>query len=170
MAKDVIASLPPFVIPVGVFVDEDIQVLAKTAKKCALKVIQLHGTETPEYCAQAAALTSLPVIKAVRMQNEESLSLLSQYAGSVSYFLLDTFVEGQEGGTGQAFNWDLAVKAKDAGKPFFLAGGLTPENVAEAVEKVLPFGVDVCSGVERLQRRKDFDKMKLFIRRARGLK
>jgi Phosphoribosylanthranilate isomerase len=92
------------------------------------------------------------------------------YVDAVNYFLLDAYVPGEAGGTGETFNWELAVKAKDLGKPIFLAGGLTPENLAEAIEKVMPFAVDVASGVERLPRRKDYDKMNAFIRKARGLK
>ena len=169
MAKDIISKLPPFIIPVGIFVDEDIQVLAKTAKKCGFKMIQLHGSETPEYCKQVTELTQLPIIKAIRVKDESSLETIPQYKDAVKYILLDAFVEGEAGGTGESFNWDLALKAVDLGIPIFLAGGLTPENVEEAIEKVRPFAVDTSSGVERLQRKKDYEKMKTFIRNARGI-
>ncbi len=168
-AQDMIAKLPPFVTTVGIFVDEDPAMVVKTAKKCALKYIQLHGNETPEQCKEIAQLSSLPVIKAFRISDETSLGALAQYAESVSYFLLDACKEGEPGGTGEVFNWDLAIKAKEHNKPLFLAGGLTPENVREAVKKVQPFAVDTASGVERLPRRKDYDKMKGFITQARGL-
>jgi len=169
-AKDIIAKMPPFVSVVGVFVDEPIEELVKTVKKAPLKYIQLHGAESPEYCAQAAQNTGRQVIKAFRINDEKSLEALPAYLESVSYFLLDAFVPGEPGGTGQIFNWDLAVKAKEYGKPVILAGGLTPENLSEAILKVLPFGVDVASGAERLERRKDYDKLNKFIRAARGLK
>ncbi|MFH1369633.1 MAG: phosphoribosylanthranilate isomerase [Elusimicrobiota bacterium] len=169
MAKDIISKLPPFISPVGVFVDEDIQALAKTAKKCGFKCLQLHGFETPDYCRQAFELTQIPVIKAFRVKDETVIEQLQQYKDAVKYFLLDAHVEGEPGGTGETFNWDIALKAKDLNIPVFLAGGLTPDNVADAIEKVFPFGVDAASGVERLQRKKDFEKMKAFIRNARGL-
>ena len=169
-AKDIASKMPPFVSLVGIFVDEPMEELVKTAKKVPLKYLQLHGAETPEYCALAAQSTGLPVIKAFRVSDENSLEALPRYAESVNYFLLDAFVPGDPGGTGQSFNWDLALKAKEIGKDIFLAGGLTPENVTEAIIKVQPFAVDAASGVERLERRKDYDKLNKFIRAARGLK
>ncbi|MBN1823722.1 MAG: phosphoribosylanthranilate isomerase [Endomicrobiales bacterium] len=169
MAKEMTAKMPSFIQTVGVFADEAIEELAKTAKKTGLKMVQLHGSETPEYCRQAKELTGLPVIKSFRISDEASIEPVAGYADSVDYFLLDAYVEGEPGGTGQTFNWDLALKVKDLNKQIFLAGGLNPDNVKEAIEKVMPFAVDVASGVERLPRRKDFDKMNKFIRTARGL-
>jgi len=169
-AKDIVSKMPPFVSLVGVFVDEPLENLVKTVKKVPLKFIQLHGAETPEYCAKAAELTGVPVIKAFRVMDEKSIEAIPLYIESAGYFLLDACVPGEPGGTGQTFNWDIALKVKDMGKPVFLAGGLTPENVAEAIVKVLPFAVDVASGVERLERRKDYDKLNKFIRASRGLK
>jgi phosphoribosylanthranilate isomerase len=155
---------------VGVFVDESQAEIVKIAKKTGLKYIQLHGNETPEFCKAVAIASSLPIIKAFRISDEKSVEAIAAYKDSVEYFLLDACVPGEPGGTGEVFNWDLALKAKEIGKPVFLAGGLTPENVTEAILKVMPFAVDVASGVERLQRRKDYDKMNKFIRAARGLK
>jgi phosphoribosylanthranilate isomerase len=168
-ARDIIAKLPPFITPVGVFVDEELQAAAKTAKKCGFKLLQLHGAETPDYCKQLFELAAIPVIKAFRVRDESVLAEIPAYKEIVKYILLDAYVPGEPGGTGETFNWDLALKAADIGIPVFLAGGLNPENVESAVEKVHPFAVDVCSGVERLQRRKDFEKLKAFIRNARGL-
>jgi phosphoribosylanthranilate isomerase len=168
MAKEVIGKLPGFVLPVGVFVDEVLEEVVKTAKKCGLKYIQLHGQESPAYCTEVKTRTGLPVIKAFRVTGEESIGAMAPYRDIVDYFLLDAFVPGEPGGTGEVFNWDLAIKAKEYNKPVFLAGGLTPENVVDAIEKVLPFAVDVASGVERLPRRKDYDKMKQFVRNAHG--
>ncbi len=169
-AKEIVSKMPPFVSTVGVFVDEVMEELVKTAKKVPLKYIQLHGSETPEYCAAAAQATGLPVIKAIRVYDEKSIEAMAPYVESVSYFLLDAYVPGEPGGTGEVFNWDLAVKAKELGKPVFLAGGLTPDNLTEAILKTQPFAVDAASGVERLERRKDYDKLNKFIRAARGLK
>ena len=170
LAKEIIAKMPTFVSAVGVFVDEMQEEVVKTAKKTGLKYIQLHGSETPEYCKAVSVATALPIIKAFRISDEKSLEVIATYADGVNYFLLDAYAPDEPGGTGEVFNWDLALKAKEMGKSVFLAGGLTPENVTEAIKKVLPFAVDVASGVERLQRRKDYDKMNKFIRAARGLK
>jgi phosphoribosylanthranilate isomerase len=169
-AREMALKMPPFVSPVGVFVNELSEEVVKTAKKAGLKYIQLHGSETPEYCKAVKEAAGLPVIKAFRVSDEKSLESIPAYLDAIDYLLLDAFVEGEPGGTGQTFNWDTAVKAKELGKPVILAGGLTPENVTEAILKVAPFAVDVASGVERLQRRKDYDKMNKFIRAARGLK
>ena len=170
LAKEITLKMPPFVSTVGVFVDELQEEVVKTAKKVGLKYIQLHGSETPEYCKAVSQDTGIPVIKAFRVSDEQSIESMAPYVDSVNYFLLDAYVPGEAGGTGEVFNWDLAVKAGEIGKPIILAGGLTPENVSEAIKKVMPFGVDVASGVERLQRRKDYDKMSKFIRSSRGLK
>jgi phosphoribosylanthranilate isomerase len=168
-AKEMIEKLPSFVTSVGDFVDEELNEVVKIAKKSALKMIQLHGNETVDYCSQLVLLTSLPIIKCFRIENEGSLQQLEAYKDVANYFLLDAHVPGQPGGTGEVFNWDIAVKAKELNKPMFLAGGLTPENIKDAISKVQPFAVDVASGVERLQRRKDYDKMNKFVRVARGL-
>jgi len=166
-AKEIIAALPGFVIPAGIFVDEPVQELVTTVKKCGLKIIQLHGSESAAYCKEAASLCSLPVIKAFRVADETTLTAMQGYLDSADYFLLDASAPEAPGGTGMVFNWDIAVKAKELNKPFFLAGGLTPGNIAEAIEKVRPFGVDTASGVERLPKRKDYEKMKSFITTAR---
>jgi len=166
-AKEMTAALPGFTSSVGIFVDEPLEELIKIVKKCGLKNIQLHGNESPEYCREAGSRCSVPVIKAIRVADETAITAMQSYLESVNYFLLDTASSEAPGGTGAVFNWDIAVKAKELNKPFFLAGGLTPENVADAIEKVRPFGIDTASGVERLPRRKDYEKMKTFITAAR---
>ncbi len=158
----IIESLPPFVMKVGVFVDENIKHVKHVAEKCHLDLIQLHGGESPQYCSEL----DLRVIKAFKIKDEESLKPISSYA-SVDYYLLDTYVCGVEGGTGEVFNWDLACLVKDMGKPIFLAGGINPDNVAQAVESVAPFCIDVASGVEKSPRHKDFAKMKEFVQNIR---
>lgn len=178
MAKKITSSLPEFVKPVGVFVDEEIGAILKITKKVGLSAVQLHGNETPEYCSELKEKISATVpanllwegkpqmIKAFRIGGDFQAEQMSQY-GNADYFLLDTFVEDLPGGTGQAFNWDLAVELKKQGKPIFLSGGLTPENVSEAINKVGPFAVDVCSGIERTPTRKDYDKMLAFVKAVR---
>jgi phosphoribosylanthranilate isomerase len=171
MAKDIIALLPPFTLPVAVFVDEPIGDLVKLLAKTGFDAVQLHGSETPEYCKEVKEKTNIKVIKAFRISDEASVEAAIAYLECCDYFLFDAYVPGEPGGTGEVFNWDLVLtmKVKGINKPFFLAGGLTPENVGMAIEKVEPFGVDTASGVERLPKKKDFEKMKQFIREARGL-
>lgn len=162
MAQQVIEKLPPFVSKVGVFVDEDKGVVSETAFACNLDALQFHGHESPEYCARFRE-KGAKVIKAVRVKNSESLEPLSQYLADA--YLLDTHVEGMAGGTGLTFNWELALEAKKFG-PIILSGGLNPENVAEAIRVVKPFGVDVSSGVEKRTGKKDLDKLRAFFDEA----
>jgi phosphoribosylanthranilate isomerase len=157
-AAGITSILPPFVTKAGVFVDASREVIAHAVNLCHLDVIQLHGAETPEMCAGF----SRPVVKAFRIAGEASLEPLPNY--KVSAWLLDSYVPGQLGGTGARFNWDLAVAASRLGRPVILAGGLTPENVAEAVRQTHPFAVDVSSGVESAPGRKDPNKLVSFIR------
>src|ERR1700743_2794690 len=136
-AAEIIRQLPPFVIKVGVFVDASEDLVMRAIGDCGLNLLQFHGNESPEYCTQFGLMS----MKAFRIRDAESLKALSDYPTDA--FLLDAFVADKHGGTGEKFNWARAVEAKKSGKLIFLAGGLTPENVADAVRKVQPFGVDV---------------------------
>lgn len=158
----IVASLPPFVTPVGVFVDASRDEIRRIAGEAGIKTVQLHGQESPDLCASL----SLQTVKAFRVKDEHSLGELPRY--QVAAFLLDSWVPGQHGGTGAAFNWELAVRAKDFGTPIILAGGLTPENVDEAVARVAPYGLDVSSGVETAPGQKDHAKVREFVSRAKG--
>ncbi len=164
-AARIIAKLPPFLLPVAIFVDEDIKNILKIVKKCGFKIVQLHGEESPQYCSQLKTMCPVEIIKAFKIKNEDSLCRLDDYA--VDYYLLDAWVPGMEGGTGETFNWEVALKARETGKRIFLAGGLNPENVEEAVRTVKPYAVDVASGVEKSVRKKDYQKMKDFLLHAR---
>ncbi|MGI9953517.1 phosphoribosylanthranilate isomerase [Moorellaceae bacterium AZ2] len=141
-AREIITKLPPLITTVGVFVNEPRYSLLEIASFCRLDVLQLHGEEPPEYCRGI----SNRLIKAIRVKDIKSLELIPKYR--VDAFLLDAFVPGQAGGTGHTFNWEIARRAKELGPPIILAGGLTPENVAEAIRQVQPYAVDVSSGVE----------------------
>jgi len=163
-AKAIIKKLSPFISTVGVFVNEDKKNMEKIAAHAKINIIQLHGDETPSVCK----LTGYKVIKAIRVKSLESLEPLSKYKDKVSAFLLDTYTPETLGGTGQIFNWDIAVEAKQFGR-IILAGGLTPENVEQAIRRVHPYAVDVNSGVEAEKGRKDQDKIKLFIERAKSV-
>lgn len=158
-AREIIRRLPPFVTTVGLVVNQDPLPILEA---CPLDVIQFHGTESPE---QVAAVPCRAV-KAFRVRSEEDLAPLSTY--EVSAFLLDAYVPGVMGGTGHRFPWDLAEKAKALERPVIVAGGLTPENVVLCVRTTRPYGVDVSSGVEAEPGRKDPEKVRAFIRNARG--
>ncbi len=161
-ARSIVQSLPPFITTVGVFVDEDVSNIEKTASYVGLNTIQLHGSEPPESCN-----LSRKVIKAIRIKDLSDLESLNVYK-NVSAFLLDTYSPNAYGGTGHVFNWEIAVDARKFGR-IILAGGLTPDNIAEAVQMVQPYGVDVSSGVEGISKgKKDHKKLKLFIERAKS--
>jgi phosphoribosylanthranilate isomerase len=161
-AKKIISSLPPFATTVGVFVDKPKEELEALIDLTGIDIVQLHGTEQPGYCN-----FHRKVIKAVRVKELSDLELLTHYK-NVSAFLLDTYSQDVIGGSGQIFNWEIAVVAKKLGR-IILAGGLTPENIEEAIKLVQPYAVDVSSGVEGEKKgRKDHKKLKLFIERARN--
>lgn len=162
-AAAIINQLPPFTTTIGVFVDEKPEQVEKIIALTRIDIVQFHGNEPPGMCD-----VSRHSIKAIRVKSLESLDPLNNYKDRVSAFLLDTFTPDVLGGTGQIFNWDIAVYAKQFGR-IILAGGLTPDNVAEAVKRVRPYGVDVSSGVESGKGEKDHKKMKLFIERAKGV-
>lgn len=159
-AAAIIRALPPFVIKVGVFVDEALEEVSRVREDASIDRVQLHGDETPGYCAEA----SPGVIKAFRIHGRADIEKLALY--DVSAFLLDTYVDGVPGGTGETFNWEIAVEAS-ALRRIILSGGLTPENVAGAVRMVRPYAVDVSSGVEAGPGKKDLEKMKKFIDEAK---
>jgi phosphoribosylanthranilate isomerase len=160
-AQEIAQRIPPYVLRTGVFVDPKPSDVFAAIQLCQLNLLQFHGAETPEFCQQFGMMT----MKAVRILNAASLASMSEYRTDA--FLLDSHVAGALGGTGETFNWDLAMAAKKFGKPIFLAGGLTPDNVADAVRKVEPFGVDVSSGVEKSKGKKDAQKMKDFVAAVR---
>ena len=170
-AAEIAASLPSFVKSVGVFVDPDPAELGKILKKVPLHLIQLHGSETLDRMLQIKSEFKIPIWKAVRVQSEESLAVLRDLVGTVDAVVLDNYHPEIAGGTGERFDWSLAIKAKTYGIPVFLAGGLDPDNVIPAIQKVDPTGVDVASGVEKEghPKKKDVNKMKAFIERAKGL-
>ena len=158
-AREIATALPPFVSKVGVFVDEDHHRIEDLASACGLQAVQLHGAESPEFCAGFR----VPVIKAIRVKDASSLAGLSDY--QVGAFLLDTYDASALGGTGKAFDWSLAAGAAQTHR-VILSGGLTPENVISALTRVRPYGVDVSSGVET-GGSKDHGKMRAFLRRVR---
>jgi len=157
-ARMIISQLPPFVISVGVFMDQPMNMVKKIIEITKINLIQLHGKETQKYCSKFFQ----PVIKRIPIKGSESvdyiLSVMSEY--DVAGFILDPGA-----GSGKKFNWDIISKIN---KPVIIAGGLTPENVGRLVQKYHPYAVDVSSGVEMYPGKKDKDKIKKFIKEVRG--
>jgi phosphoribosylanthranilate isomerase len=161
-AATVIRELPAPIVKVGVFVDADEDTVYRAIRECGLNLLQFHGNEPPEYCVQFGLMS----MKAFQVRDAQSLSRLADF--KTDAWLLDAYSPDKLGGTGEKFNWDLAIEARKSGRPIFLAGGLTPENVAEAVRHVEPYAVDVSSGVEASPGKKDQGKVKAFIDAAKG--
>ncbi len=159
--QKIVAQLPPFVTTVGLFVNETPQRIRSAMAEARLDVVQLHGDEQPEDCR----LEPLPVIKALRVKDAASLDGADRYP--VSALLLDAWSAEHYGGTGKRFDWQL-VKQLTGRRPLILAGGLSPENVIDAVRLVKPYAVDVSSGVEAAPGKKDPMKVAEFICRVRN--
>jgi phosphoribosylanthranilate isomerase len=162
-AAGLIRQLPPFLMKVGVFVNAPQDQVIQAIRECNLNLLQFHGDEPAEYCLQFGLMS----MKAFRIRDASSLQSLRNYPTDA--WLLDAYSPGRPGGTGETFNWDLALEAQSWGRPIFLAGGLTPENVAEAVQRARPFAVDVSSGVEAAPGRKDHAKVQAFIKAAKAV-
>ncbi len=162
--RAIVSELPPFVLPVGVFVNEEQKVVRDLLDRCGLVLAQLHGDETAAYCESLGR----PVLKAIRLQSRSGFLALAEFKGRalVRGILVDAFSDAAYGGTGHRVDWNLAAEASQLGR-VILAGGLTPENVGEAIKIVRPYGVDVSSGVEANPGRKDHAKVRAFIKAAK---
>ncbi|PKN12240.1 MAG: phosphoribosylanthranilate isomerase [Deltaproteobacteria bacterium HGW-Deltaproteobacteria-4] len=156
-AQAIIAKLPPFVTVVGLFVNEDPRIVQEVADHCHLDVIQYHGDETPEIVRKAPRRS----IRALRIREDVTFTDFNAYPASG--ILIDAWVAGAFGGTGVLSSWEIAAEIAKQ-RPLILAGGLTPENVAAAIQTVRPYGVDVSSGVEDAPGRKDRKKVAAFIK------
>ena len=164
VAEQIITKLPPFILSVGVFVNEEVEVVRDTMDHCGLVLAQLHGDESPAYCESL----NRPILRAIRLRDRGSFLSVAEYKGraGVRGIVIDAFSESAYGGTGQTVDWSIAAEASKAA-PILLAGGLTPENVQEAIHKVQPYGVDVSSGVEASPGTKDSAKVQAFIQAAK---
>ncbi len=160
IAAAIIQKLPPFISAVGLFVNERKSVIERTASACDLDLIQLHGDEAPEDCLFAGKR----VVKALRVKDAASLKQAAKY--EVSGLLLDAWNDQLYGGSGESFDWHL-LQDFASKYPVILAGGLTAENVADAICQVAPYAVDVSSGVESAPGIKDQQKMAEFVRQVR---
>jgi len=164
VASRIIAELPPLIVTVGVFVNEGMATVRSIMDTCGLAMAQLHGDENASYCHEL----SRPSMKALRLKDRGSLLALAEYQGrgGVRGFVLDTFSELAYGGTGQVTDWALAADVAKTAR-VLLAGGLTPDNVTEAIRTVHPYGVDVSSGVESAPGKKDPAKVRAFLEAVR---
>lgn len=150
----------------GVFVNENISEIVDIEGIAELDILQLHGEETPDFVARLREETDAEIIKAVRIKPDLDPAILEDY--EVDGILLDAYSgEHQRGGTGMTFNWEI-VKTLTINSPLYLAGGLTPHNVVDAIRTVRPFAVDVASGVESSPGKKDLKKLEAFIRNAKN--
>ncbi len=163
-ASNICKVIPPFVSKVGVFVDEDPGLVKEIAEECRLDILQFHGQEPPS----SLIGFKQKVIKAFALKGEESLDNIYRYESTVHAWLLDAYAPGKPGGTGRTFNWSLVNKIIRK-KPIILAGGLTEENILQALKEVRPFAVDVSSGVET-EGEKDCGKIINFINKVRSWK
>lgn len=167
-ARSVIKELPPFVTCVGLFVDEDVDTVKEICRFCKIHTVQFHGNETPDYLG---LFPELKIIKAFRIRDKSDLLKVDSYQADA--YLLDSFSRGKMGGTGLCFDWNILKTAKGSNsnsKKFqniIIAGGLNPENVAEAIRLTNPYGVDTSSGVEIKPGLKDKNLMKRFINTAK---
>ena len=161
-AAQIIRELPPFVARVGVFVNPTVEFVHAVIEATAIDTLQFHGDEPPAFCSQFG----LKVIKAFRIRDRDSLRTCMAYRDFA--WLLDSHVDGAQGGTGVAFDWNVAAEAVKLSRMVILAGGLKPQTVAEAVSKVRPYAVDVSSGVESEAGKKDHRKVREFIAAAKG--
>jgi phosphoribosylanthranilate isomerase len=170
-AGSIIHRLPEGVSKVGVFLDQPMKEVEGTASRLGLDFIQLHGDETADFCVELYERTGIGIIKAVCIGDKNDLELLKRYAlDSVSFILLDSRVRGNRGGTGKTFPWEVVQGYPGSGNRLIVAGGLTSDNVREAVKKLAPAGVDVSSGVEKKSSPgvKDITKVRRFISEAKA--
>jgi phosphoribosylanthranilate isomerase len=172
IVRDIVNELPPSVLKVGVFVNEDKDRVISVAGDCSLDMLQFHADETPDYCGSFYAgrepaygeKDSYKVIKAFRIKDKDSLKGINDY--NVDFYMLDTYSSKTLGGTGAIFDWKMAESFEFL-KPIIVSGGLNPDNVGNAVRMLSPYGVDVSSGIEDSPGRKNLDLMKKFIEKVR---
>jgi len=166
-ARRIIEELPPFIDTVGVFVDKKRDEVEEIIQYCRLNYAQLHGEESPKYCERLIRFAApCQVLKAFRVGPELNDEVIAPYAPFIRGLLLDTYDRSMAGGTGRTFDWSR-IAHLHLQRPLILAGGLHPDNVSEALRQVLPYGVDVNSGVEESPGIKDHGKIIRFVRQVR---
>ena len=168
MLKEVNEKLPPFVLAVGIFVDQDSKAIAKVVKKTGIKVVQLNGNETPEFCKALAVSLGIKVFKYMKYTSVSDIIKLQPYIGNVDYFVLDISTKDEQGNSVIAL--ESLTGLEQLTVPYFITGDISSENVSDVMEKAKPYGVEADTSIERLQRRKDFNKMADFIKNAHSLR
>lgn len=161
-AEKIIQSLPPFATTVGLFVNASFEEVSKISNKLSLDLLQFHGEESPEHCEQF----NQPWIKALRVQATTDITKEIKRYNKAQGILLDSYVAGVQGGTGATFDWSLIPQQTN--KPIILAGGLTIDNVQQAIKIAKPYAVDISGGVENTKGIKDHDKIKNFIKKVKN--
>ncbi len=157
--REIAMALPKETDRIGVFMNHKLETIVSTVETSGLTSVQLHGAESVEFCAEVrSALPTVELIKAFRIENAETLKSTQDYAPVVDWLLLDAYHPNLGGGTGLVLDWEL-LSAFKPDRPWFLAGGLTPNNVAEAVQMLSPQGIDLSSGVETSPGHKDLAKV-----------
>jgi phosphoribosylanthranilate isomerase len=161
--KSAVANLPSYIDKIGVFANATLEEITDISKNSSLTGVQLHGNESPEFCQKVRELLpKIEIIKALRIRSLDDLDNAIIFNNCVNTLLLDAYHPQQLGGTGQTLDWKI-LEAFNPGHPWFLAGGLTPDNIISALKAVKPDGIDLSSGVERAPADKDLDKVaKLF--------
>lgn len=166
-AADIIAQLPPFVSRVGVFVDSEIEKLKMVVQTTGLSRVQLHGRESPDYCRELKRWNrSLGICKTFLVGEDSASPDFSIYRNHIDSVLFDTYVKGMDGGTGRVFNW-TRINSMAVSRPVILAGGLSPDNVAEAIQVASPYAIDINSGVEDEPGIKNHQLLSQLIERVR---
>lgn len=163
IAAKISNALPPFVTSVALFMDQDEVKVRQVLEEVPIDCLQFHGNEDAAYCRSF----NRPYIKAIAMDEESDLKQFVNEYHDARGLLLDSHVTGEVGGTGKTFNWDLITQ--DIGMPLILAGGLTVDNVADAIKKTHPYAVDVSSGVEREKGLKDAELVSAFINEVKNV-
>ncbi|MEC4805946.1 MAG: phosphoribosylanthranilate isomerase [Jaaginema sp. PMC 1079.18] len=159
--------LPDIIEKIGVFADAEIETITTLVRDSNLTGVQLHGTESPEYCRQLRQkLPSIEILKAFKIRTAESLNAVEVYRDRVDTFLLDAYHPQMLGGTGQTLDWQ-SLHAFSPSRPWLLAGGLTPENIKTALTSLQPQGIDLSSGVERSPGDKDLEKVARLFEQIR---
>jgi phosphoribosylanthranilate isomerase len=163
-AREIIEQLPKSLLTVGVFVNEESEAVKAIADESGLAALQLHGDESPEYCRE---LADFYVIKTFAVS--ATFDIQATHAYKVQAIMLDTKHNNLRGGTGQVFDWSVAKQAVLSMPKLFLAGGLSPENIKNAVEIVRPYAVDACSALEDRPGKKNHERMRVFINTVRDV-
>ncbi|MBD2145640.1 phosphoribosylanthranilate isomerase [Sphaerospermopsis sp. FACHB-1194] len=164
-----VAPLPDNIDKIGVFANSSILQISETVQTSKLTGVQLHGDETPEFCDQLRQiLPNIEIIKALRVRNLQQLETTANYIDYVDTLLLDAYHPQQLGGTGKTLDWEM-LQAYKPSRPWFLAGGLTPDNILTALSQIHPDGIDLSSGVERSPGDKDLDKVELLFARLKSV-